>query len=467
MGTVPRTTRVGRELAGGRWPAACGVPCGWRSPRWVPPRPAEWGQGTVWASEADEERARQLFQRHLELDVIADHPLRVDAAATRAELGRRGDRAAADLADTARSGDLEPTRPAAATSTATKLRPGANLGPKFSGLDRAGVTAAERCDISIPARPAARRRVFMDGSGSRSSGTAATIGGEVVPTAPSSRSAASSAPRRLPRSASRARRLPPRPTSPTSTRARTAPAADLGAATSSASSVRDADRENGHFNHLNSRRHQRVSPRIRRQTPRIHSSSVTPRRRRKRATDYSDMMADLEHGALARYARLNPSRAAARRPVTPAMALGRLAHRGACRRDLSNLGLMESIAPRGSYEPLCDRARGGWRWVVQVFVTLPCPTGTKRWTASVAQLRGSRSISEPARARAPPDQRSRGCGRAPGRRAAGPPCRRAAVPPGRRGHQRPTSAPRRVPARVSSLIRCRSLGRSPVRSDAE
>lgn len=49
------------------------------------------------ASEADDDRARALWRRHIELDVIAD-PLRGDAAATRAELIRRGEHASADLA---------------------------------------------------------------------------------------------------------------------------------------------------------------------------------------------------------------------------------------------------------------------------------------------------------------------------------------------------------------------------------
>ncbi len=76
---------------------AAGCDCGWRSRRWVPRHPATWAPFSVLASEADEDRARALWRRHLELDVIAD-PLRVDAAATRAELVRRGERASADLA---------------------------------------------------------------------------------------------------------------------------------------------------------------------------------------------------------------------------------------------------------------------------------------------------------------------------------------------------------------------------------
>jgi hypothetical protein len=78
---------------------AAGCDCGWRSPRWVPRQPATWAPFSVQAAEADEDRARALWRRHLELDVIAAHPLRVDAAATRAELARRGEHASAELAD--------------------------------------------------------------------------------------------------------------------------------------------------------------------------------------------------------------------------------------------------------------------------------------------------------------------------------------------------------------------------------
>jgi len=52
----------------------------------------------VLASETDEDHARELWRRHLELDVVTAHPLRVDAATTRAELARRGERASEDLA---------------------------------------------------------------------------------------------------------------------------------------------------------------------------------------------------------------------------------------------------------------------------------------------------------------------------------------------------------------------------------
>lgn len=77
---------------------AAGCDCGWRSPRWVPRHPASWAPFSVLVSEADEDRARALWRRHLELDVIAAHPLCVDAMATRRELARQGERASADLA---------------------------------------------------------------------------------------------------------------------------------------------------------------------------------------------------------------------------------------------------------------------------------------------------------------------------------------------------------------------------------
>jgi hypothetical protein len=77
---------------------AAGCDCGWRSPRWMPRQPATWAPFSVQASEADQDRGRALWRRHLELDVIAAHPLRVDAAATQAELARRGERASVDLA---------------------------------------------------------------------------------------------------------------------------------------------------------------------------------------------------------------------------------------------------------------------------------------------------------------------------------------------------------------------------------
>lgn len=41
--------------------AAC--ECGWRSPRWRA-RVVEWSPYCVWASEADEERGRQLWSEH-------------------------------------------------------------------------------------------------------------------------------------------------------------------------------------------------------------------------------------------------------------------------------------------------------------------------------------------------------------------------------------------------------------------
>jgi hypothetical protein len=78
---------------------SAGCDCGWRSPRWAPQRPAQWWPFSVAVCEADKERAHQLWRRHVELDVIAPHALRVDATAMRAELARRGERAAADLVD--------------------------------------------------------------------------------------------------------------------------------------------------------------------------------------------------------------------------------------------------------------------------------------------------------------------------------------------------------------------------------
>jgi hypothetical protein len=46
----------------------------------------------MFVSEADEDHARALWRRYLELDVITVHPLPVDDAATRAELACRGER---------------------------------------------------------------------------------------------------------------------------------------------------------------------------------------------------------------------------------------------------------------------------------------------------------------------------------------------------------------------------------------
>lgn len=101
-GCVP-DAGVYRELAyprdDGDRPVVCitaGCDCGWRSPRWVPRQPATWAPFMVQASDADQERGRALWRRHIELDVIA-HPLRVDAAATQVELVRRGELAAANL----------------------------------------------------------------------------------------------------------------------------------------------------------------------------------------------------------------------------------------------------------------------------------------------------------------------------------------------------------------------------------
>jgi hypothetical protein len=76
---------------------AAGCDCGSRSPRWVPQLSAEWAPFAVWASKADEQRGRQLWRRHLDLDVALPHPLRVDATATQAELVRRGELVAMDL----------------------------------------------------------------------------------------------------------------------------------------------------------------------------------------------------------------------------------------------------------------------------------------------------------------------------------------------------------------------------------
>jgi hypothetical protein len=58
---------VTREV--GRLGAGCD--CGWRSPRWLPSskKPATWTPYSVSASEDDKERAFELWQRHLSLDV--------------------------------------------------------------------------------------------------------------------------------------------------------------------------------------------------------------------------------------------------------------------------------------------------------------------------------------------------------------------------------------------------------------
>lgn len=60
---------------------AAGCDCGWRSPRWFPSRrkPATWSPWSVAASEDDEERALELWRRHLALDVDGDR--RVGAGA--------------------------------------------------------------------------------------------------------------------------------------------------------------------------------------------------------------------------------------------------------------------------------------------------------------------------------------------------------------------------------------------------
>ena len=49
---------------------AAGCDCGWRSPRWTPDQPATWAPFSVLVSKSDEDRARALWWRHLDLDVI-------------------------------------------------------------------------------------------------------------------------------------------------------------------------------------------------------------------------------------------------------------------------------------------------------------------------------------------------------------------------------------------------------------
>lgn len=51
---------------------AAGCRCGWRSPRWSPSAPATYGPFAVLASQDDQERARQLWERHLVIDVGGD-----------------------------------------------------------------------------------------------------------------------------------------------------------------------------------------------------------------------------------------------------------------------------------------------------------------------------------------------------------------------------------------------------------
>jgi len=84
---------------------AAGCECGWRSSRWAPRQPASWEPFGVSVSKVDDECARQLWRRHLELDVIPGDPLH-DAATTQAELVPLGARAAealvtADIVDLA------------------------------------------------------------------------------------------------------------------------------------------------------------------------------------------------------------------------------------------------------------------------------------------------------------------------------------------------------------------------------
>ena len=58
---------------------AAGCECGWRSPHWSPSLPATLGLLWVTAFLDEQERARQLWERHLVLDVGADR--RVGAGA--------------------------------------------------------------------------------------------------------------------------------------------------------------------------------------------------------------------------------------------------------------------------------------------------------------------------------------------------------------------------------------------------
>lgn len=45
-----------------------GCSCGWRSPRWQPSGAANWQPCIVTCSERDEERAHQLWLRHVQSD---------------------------------------------------------------------------------------------------------------------------------------------------------------------------------------------------------------------------------------------------------------------------------------------------------------------------------------------------------------------------------------------------------------
>lgn len=49
---------------------AAGCDCRWRSPRWTPDAPATWAPFSVLVSKFYEERARALWRRHLDLDVV-------------------------------------------------------------------------------------------------------------------------------------------------------------------------------------------------------------------------------------------------------------------------------------------------------------------------------------------------------------------------------------------------------------
>jgi hypothetical protein len=59
------TTRSVERIAGG-------CDCGWRSPRWSPTTPAAWAPFSTIVGKVDDERARQLWKRHLVLEVGGD-----------------------------------------------------------------------------------------------------------------------------------------------------------------------------------------------------------------------------------------------------------------------------------------------------------------------------------------------------------------------------------------------------------
>jgi hypothetical protein len=65
--------------------AACD--CGWRSPRWRPSARTTYSPYSINDSEADHERMYQLWDRHLQLDVVGpSHPVARELAA---EVGSR------------------------------------------------------------------------------------------------------------------------------------------------------------------------------------------------------------------------------------------------------------------------------------------------------------------------------------------------------------------------------------------